>query len=314
MRPAAGGAERAEWDRLMDEHHYLGFRRLFGGGVRHVAETADGRWLALLGWQCGAFKAKARDAWIGWTPEQQFRRLRLVANNTRFLILPDARAPNLASRALSLSLRRLSSDMEAALGHPALLAETFVDPSRFEGTCCRASNWTELGETRGCAKSHGGWVAHGRPKRVFVRPLARTTAPTAPRNTFSADSARGQSPPPSTLPTTPDSPFAPTPTTGWPCRGPVQAVDRTPPASLRWLRLVQYGADMTHMRSAALGLLVCAGALGAGAADYGDAWGPAVGTPMPEVAALDQHGAERDLANLRGERGLLLFAVRSADW
>lgn len=71
---------------------------------------------------------------------------------------------------------------------------------------------------------------------------------------------------------------------------------------------------MTHMRSAALGLLVCAGALGAGAADYGDAWGPAVGTPMPEVAALDQHGAERDVASLRGERGLLLFAVRSADW
>lgn len=71
---------------------------------------------------------------------------------------------------------------------------------------------------------------------------------------------------------------------------------------------------MTHMRSAALGLLVCAGGLGAGAADYSDAWGPAVGTPMPEVAALDQHGAERDVASLRGERGLLLFAVRSADW
>ena len=172
VRPAAGGAERAEWDRLMDAHHYLGFRCLFGGGVRHVATAADGRWLALAGWQCGAFKVKVRDAWIGWAPEQQFRRLRLVANNTRFLILPDARTPNLASRVLSLSLRRLSSDMEAALGHPALLAETFVDPSRFEGTCYRASNWIELGETRGYAKSGGGWVAHGRPKRVFVRPLA----------------------------------------------------------------------------------------------------------------------------------------------
>ncbi len=48
-----------------------------------------------------------------------------------------------------------------------------MDPSRFEGTCCRASNWIELGETRGCARSHGEWVAHGRPKRVFVRPLSR---------------------------------------------------------------------------------------------------------------------------------------------
>ena len=154
----------------MDAHHYLGFRCLFGGGVRHVAESADGRWLALPGWQCGAFKVKARDAWIGWVPERQFRRLRLVANNTRFLILPGERVPNLASRALSL--RCLSPDMEAALGHPVLLAETFVDPSRLEGTCHRASNWIELGETRGYAKSHGGWVAHGRPKRVFAKPLA----------------------------------------------------------------------------------------------------------------------------------------------
>ena len=172
VRPVVGGPERAEWDRLMDARHYLGFRCLFGGGVRHVAVSADGRWLALAGWQCGAFKVGVRDAWIGWAPEQQFRRLRLVANNTRFLILPWARQPNLASRVLSLSTRRLSPDMEAALGHPALLAETFVDPSRFEGTCYRASNWVELGETRGYAKSHGGWVAHGQPKRVFALPLA----------------------------------------------------------------------------------------------------------------------------------------------
>ena len=134
VQPATGGAERAEWDRLMDEHHYLGFRCLFGGGVRHVEETADWRWLALVGWQCGTVKVKARDAWIGWAPEQQFRHL----------VLPGARAPNLALRAL----RRLSSDMEAALGHPVLVAETFVDPSRFEGTCYQASNCVELGETR----------------------------------------------------------------------------------------------------------------------------------------------------------------------
>ena len=178
MRPVAGGAE---WDRLMDAHHYLGFRHLFGGGVRHVAEAADGRWAALLGWQCGAFKVKARYAWIGWTPEQQFRRLRLVTNNTRFLILPRARTRNLASRALSL--RRLSSDMEAALGHPALAAETFVDPARFEGTCYRASNWIGLGETQGYAKSHGRWVAHGtgsaaQPARL---PAAGAGVPPVPR-------------------------------------------------------------------------------------------------------------------------------------
>ena len=127
--------ERARWDRVMDDGHYLGFRGMFGDGIRHVAVGPDGAWLALLGWCAGAFKVKARDAWIGWAPEQQFRRLRLVANNCRFLVLPGGRVPNLASRALALSARRLSGDMEARFGHPVLLAETFVDPSRFSGTC-----------------------------------------------------------------------------------------------------------------------------------------------------------------------------------
>ena len=51
-----------------------------------------------------------------------------------------------------------------------------------------------------------------------------------------------------------------------------------------------------------------------GANEYQDAWGPAVGTPMPAIAALDQSGELQDLAGLGGERGTLLFVVRSADW
>jgi len=149
---------------------------MFGHGVRHVATGPDGEWLALLGWCAGAFKVKARDAWIGWAPEQQFRRLRLIANNCRFLVLPRGRRPNLASRALALSARRLSADMEARFGHPVLLAETFVDPSRFRGVCYRAAGWEEVGATRGYARSGGGWVAHGEPKTVWLRPLAPVRA------------------------------------------------------------------------------------------------------------------------------------------
>lgn len=171
VRPVRDAQEQAEWDRLMDTHHYLGFRGMVGGGLRHVAETPDGVWVALLGWCAGAFKITARDRWIGWAREVQFRRLHLVANNCRFLVLPGVRVPNLASKVLSLSVRRLSKDMEAAFGHPVLLAETFVDPSRFTGSCYRAANWRLLGETRGYARSAGGWVAHGQPKQVLVYPL-----------------------------------------------------------------------------------------------------------------------------------------------
>ena len=176
VRPVSDAAERARWDRVMDAGHYLGFRGMFGHGIRHVATGPDGEWLALLGWCAGAFKVKARDRWIGWAPEQQFRRLRLIANNCRFLVLPRGRAPNLASRALALSTRRLSADMEARFGHPVLLAETFVDPSRFRGTCYRAAGWERVGLTRGYARSSGGWVAHGEPKTVWLRPLAPDAA------------------------------------------------------------------------------------------------------------------------------------------
>lgn len=171
VRPVRDAAEQAEWDRLMDKHHYLGFRGMVGGGLRHVAETPGGVWVALLGWCAGAFKVTARDTWIGWARELQFRRLHLVANNCRFVVLPQAQRPNLASKVLSLSLRRLSPDMEAAFGHPVLLAETFVDPSRFKGSCYRAANWRVLGETRGYARQAGGWAAHGQPKQVLVYPL-----------------------------------------------------------------------------------------------------------------------------------------------
>ena len=176
VRLVCDAAERARWDRVMDDGHYLGFRGMFGDGIRHVAVGPDGAWLALLGWCAGAFKVKARDAWIGWASEQQFRRLRLVANNCRFLVLPGGRVPNLASRALALSARRLSGDMEARFGHPVLLAETFVDPSRFSGACYRAAGWTPVGRTRGFARSGGGWRAHGRPKSVLLRPLAAGAA------------------------------------------------------------------------------------------------------------------------------------------
>ncbi len=170
--PVGDGAERSEWDRVMDEGHYLGFRGMFGGGLRHVAAGPDGEWLALLGWCAGAFKVGVRDRWIGWAREQQWRRLPLVANNCRFLVLPRGRVPNLASRALSLSARRLSADMEVRFGRPVLLAETFVDPERFKGSCYLGAGWTPLGRTRGYARARSGWTEHGRPKEVLVRPLS----------------------------------------------------------------------------------------------------------------------------------------------
>ena len=178
VRPTWGAREHRRWDRLVEEHHYLRFHGVIGKGLRHVAVRGE-TWLALIGWQPGAFKLGARDRWIGWSAEQQFRRLHLIANNSRFVILTPGRVPNLASRVLGLSLRRLSADIQAVHGYPVLLAETFVDVSRFAGTCYRASNWHSLGLTRGFAREPGAaprWRHHGQPKEVFVFELTADAA------------------------------------------------------------------------------------------------------------------------------------------
>jgi hypothetical protein len=93
--------ERAEWDALVARHHYLGLHSLFGKTLRYVT-AVEGCWLVLLGWQAAALKCAPRDAWIGWPAVRQYQRLRLIANNRRFLVLPWGRLPNLASRVLAL--------------------------------------------------------------------------------------------------------------------------------------------------------------------------------------------------------------------
>ena len=168
--------ERTRWDRLMDQHHHLGFKRFVGRGIRYVFEWR-GQWVGLVGWQSGAFRCRPRDQWIGWTQKLRFTRQHLIANNTRFLILG---APgcfrNLASFALAAMVRRLSDDWSAAFGHSLLLAETFVDPSKFGGHMYKAAGWTLLGRTKGYARAIGRYTdPHGVPKDLYVFPLHHDT-------------------------------------------------------------------------------------------------------------------------------------------
>ena len=165
--------DEARFQALMREHHYLGALPKIGETLRYVAQHQS-RWLALVVFSAPALKCKARDRWIGWDRGVQFDRLHLITNNSRFLILPGAPL-NLGSRILSLCTRRLASDWLARFGHPLLLVETFVDPTRFRGTIYHAANWIEVGRTRGFRRQRQGYSygKHGFPKLVFVRPLFR---------------------------------------------------------------------------------------------------------------------------------------------
>jgi predicted transposase YbfD/YdcC len=119
-------------------------------------------------------RLRARDQWIGWTEEQRRRRLCLVVNNCRFLLLPHKTVPNLGSRSLRLTLDRLSADWQQRYGHPVVLIETFVDPEQFCGTVYTAQGWQELGKTDGFGRVRRDfYVQHNKPKRLLARELCK---------------------------------------------------------------------------------------------------------------------------------------------
>jgi len=170
--PLTGATARRRFQEKLAQHHYLGKLKPMGEQLYYVAVDAKGGWLALLLFNAPAKHLKDRDHWIGWTRAQRERRLSLVANNSRFLILPDRSVPNLGSRVLSLTLERLSNDWQARYGHPVVVVETFVDPEQFCGTVYTASNWVELGLTDGCGRHRRDYyIKHDKPKRLFVREL-----------------------------------------------------------------------------------------------------------------------------------------------
>jgi hypothetical protein len=173
VRPITAN-KRSRCMRLLERHHYLGELKPVGEQIIYVAVSPNGGWRAILVFCAAAKHLRHREKWIGWTNEQRRRRLALVANNARFLILPDYAVPNLATRLLSLTLARLSDDWAQRYGHPLAVVETFVDPEQFQGTIYKAGGWIELGMTSGCGRvAQDYYVRHNKPKRLFVRELCR---------------------------------------------------------------------------------------------------------------------------------------------
>ena len=168
---AAKSPDHALFSCYLARHHYLGFRGPVGETVAYLVRDRRGRDLACLLFGAAAWKTKPRDAWIGWDAATRARRLPLVANNSRFLILPWVRVPHLASHLLGLAARRLSVDWQARHGHHVCLAETFVERGRFKGTCYRAANWTFVGATQGRTRQDRARDINAPVKDIYLLPL-----------------------------------------------------------------------------------------------------------------------------------------------
>ena len=158
------------WNEYVERFHPLGYKGAFGYRLRYFIRSGTQRLGCVL--LAGAAKAIAvRDRWIGWDERERLCNLGRVINNSRFLIFPHVRIPHLASYVLGQLARRVRVDWQQHWGFTPLLMETFVDPSRFRGTCYRAAGWELLGETSGRGLTRPGKSYCSTPRLVLVKPL-----------------------------------------------------------------------------------------------------------------------------------------------
>jgi hypothetical protein len=144
-------ATSALWNEYVERYHYLGYTPLPGAQLRYFI-TADKQIVALAGFGAAAWQTAPRDQFIGWNHDQRKKNLNLIVNNARFLILPWIKSKNLASKILSLMTRQLLDDWEEKYNIRPVLMESFVQKNRFAGTCYKAANWINVGQTKGRGK------------------------------------------------------------------------------------------------------------------------------------------------------------------
>jgi Druantia protein DruA/Transposase Tn5 dimerisation domain/Transposase DNA-binding len=168
---SADSAASRTWNALMNGYHYLGAGPLCGAQIRYLIRSGTGEWLGGLAFSAAAWQVDPRDRWIGWSSEARRQHLHRVIANSRFLILPRWRVPHLASHVLGLALRQVCRDWQQRYGYEPVLVETFVETQRFKGTCYRAANWIEVGETRGRGRQDREHASTEPVKRVLLYPL-----------------------------------------------------------------------------------------------------------------------------------------------
>ena len=164
--------DEAAFNGLMQQHHYLGYTQPVGEHLKYMV-FAGGRPIACMAWSSAPRHLGSRDRFIGWAPEARLANIRLLAYNTRFLILPWVTVPHLASHLLGRIARRLPADWQSVYGHPIYFLETFIDPQRFRGTCYRAANWILMGVTTGRGKDAPTYEANRSIKQVLGYALVK---------------------------------------------------------------------------------------------------------------------------------------------
>jgi transposase len=160
------------WNEYIDRYHYLGYKKLPGAQLRYFIYNENDL-ISLIGFGASAWRVAPRDSYIGWSDDKRKENLHLVINNARFLILPWVKSKNLASKILSEMSKRIQVDWYAKYNYKPVLVETFVDSTKFSGTCYKAANWKYIGITKGRGKLDYKKEAKLPPKYIFLYPLEK---------------------------------------------------------------------------------------------------------------------------------------------
>jgi hypothetical protein len=172
LRQVRRTAEEVLFNSLLEQHHYLGYTQPVGEHLKYLVYAKE-RPIACLAWSSAPRHLGSRDRFIGWSAEARRKNIRLLAYNSRYLILPWVVVPHLASHVLSRIARVLCGDWERMYAHPIYFLETFIDPQRFHGTCYRAANWIRLGVTTGRGKDAPSMKPTRPIKEVLGYPLVK---------------------------------------------------------------------------------------------------------------------------------------------
>ena len=165
--------QREEWKAYLQAYHYLGYKHPFGSylGYFIVSVPLGQKVGCILFSASAAWALAARDQWIGWEKKHRRKLLHLILSNDRFLIFPWVNVANLASHALSLATKQIGGDWLQQYGYRPVLIETFVDTTKYSGTCYLAANWQFLGKTKGRGCFDPEHECKETIKDIFVYPL-----------------------------------------------------------------------------------------------------------------------------------------------
>lgn len=168
---AKGNKAESTWNELVKKQHYLGHKVVVGRCLKYLIKHR-GILVGAISFSSAAWQVESRDKALSDLGVPGDGTRDCVLNNSRFLVLNTLNVPNLASRILSIAVKQVAHDWAEFYSVTPRIIETFVQPSKFKGTCYKAANWVEVGRTKGFAKHGMQHVNSQESKIIFLYGLS----------------------------------------------------------------------------------------------------------------------------------------------